>query len=585
MPDRSSDPDASGPAAPPPSTTRSTARLGLELGGSVFKLIDGRVYGVGSADDADVRLVHASIAPRHARLFLDGETIVVEGLAAGSDAGARRVARPGETLTLGALRLKVVDAVAIATARAAKAGRREPTFHELVGAELARAPWFLLSIAIHVLILLLLIWFVPTTPPGQSPYASAKLLQPAPEDDLLLDVKPEEKVEVEDTTRTEDRQAAANDSKRFEPELTRLEPEFDPSAFDGFNTSGLAASVKRGGGGTGDIFDLGSDALKSGGFRGTVARLRGTGLEIVFVFDSTGSMDSVLSAAKRRIFRMVEVLNALVPSARIGIVTYRDHGATEQYVTRAVPVTHDVYRVMNFMHTIEANGGGDFAEAVLDGLKEATSQRWQSNSRRVVVLIGDAPPHKEDEAAIRNMLASFARGEATVHTIASAEDRRKRTANPDTKRTFEAIAKTGKGQFSMLEAEDTILTQVLSLAFGPEYRKDLEEIYALVDTQTKRTDVVALDAVQREDLQAIERALRRPVVDQDFIKAIITLAPPPVLRFLAEKLGDRGFPVAGRQAAAFALMKALELRRPPIDPENDEPLPRAGVEALLRKIR
>lgn len=584
MPDRSPGPSAT----PPPRTP--TARLGLELGGGVFKLVDKRVYLVGSADDADVRLVHASIAPKHARLFLDGDAILVEdlGSAAGTTVAGTRITRarvrPGEALTLGALRVKVVDAITIAATRAARQSRREPTFHELVGAELARAPWFLLSIAIHALLLLALAWLVPTTPPGQSGYASATLLTPPAEDDLLVDEKREEKVEVEDPTRTEERQEAATESKRFEPEMDRLEPEFDPNAFDGFDTSGLSASVKRSGSGSGDIFDLGSDALKAGGFRGTVAKLRGTGLEIVFVFDSTGSMDSVLSAAKRRIFRMVEVLNALVPSARIGIVTYRDRGAAENYVTRSVPVTHDVYQVMNFMHTIEASGGGDFAEAVLDGLKEATTQRWQPNSRRVVVLIGDAPPHQEDEATIRHMLTSFARGEAVVHTIASAEDRRKRTANPDTKRTFEAIAKTGKGQFSMLEADDTILTQVLSLAFGAEYRKDLEEIYALVDKRLLRTDVAALDLVQRGDLAAIESALRRRVVDENVVKAIITLKPPTVLRLLAEKLGDRGFPSTGRQAAAFALMRALELRRPPIDPEQDEPLKRAEVEALLRRI-
>jgi hypothetical protein len=222
---------------------------------------------------------------------------------------------------------------------------------------------------------------------------------------------------------------------------------------------------------------------------------------------------------------------------------------------------------------------------VLDGLKDAVTQRWQPDSRRVVVLIGDAPPHRDDEVAIRNMLTSFARGESTVHTIATAEDRRKRTANPVTRRTFETIAKTGKGQFSMLEADDTILTQVLSLAFGAEYRKDLEEVYAIVDKRLLRTDVAALDVVQRGDLATIERALRRPIVDENVVKAIVSLKPPEVLGFLAEKLGDRSFPPAGRQAAAFALMRALELRRPPIDPESDEPLKRAEVDALLRKIR
>lgn len=42
---------------------------------------------------------------------------------------------------------------------------------------------------------------------------------------------------------------------------------------------------------------------------------------------------------------------------------------------------------------MSASGGGDFPEAVTDGLFELSRLNWRENSRKVAVLIGDAPPH------------------------------------------------------------------------------------------------------------------------------------------------------------------------------------------------
>ena len=36
-----------------------------------------------------------------------------------------------------------------------------------------------------------------------------------------------------------------------------------------------------------------------------------------------------------------------------------DRGNDEEYLTRAVPLGHDFYRVINFMQVIEAAGGGE----------------------------------------------------------------------------------------------------------------------------------------------------------------------------------------------------------------------------------
>jgi len=562
----------------------------LRIGGRTIALHDHHIYVVGSDEAAAIRVVHGSIDPQHARLVVADGAVTLQDLGSvqGTKLRGERVAevalQPGDRPSFGEVEAELTRLVAIMpAARSGRPGHRQETFQEVMARELAHAPWFVLSVLVHAALFLLLAVLLAPPPPGVRPKIEARIELPPDEDVIVEDDQPQVEPQVEEVERDE---TVTEPAPQVEEPQPVAEPVFDTSAFtSGFEGIGLTSlrGGRKGADGD-DIFALGSDALRKGPLRGTVSRLRESGLEIVFVFDSTGSMDRVLSAAKRRIFRMVEALHALVPSARIGIVTYRDHGPTEEYVTRAVPVTLDVYRVMNFMHTIDAGGGGDFEEAVLDALRAATSQRFEPKSRRVVVLIGDAPPHRDDEGRLKSLIQAFARGQAFVHSIATVDGPRSRTPNPDTKRTFEDIAREGHGQFSTLEGEDTVLQQVLALAFGTEHRRDLDEVYALVEKRTQKTEVAALDVVQRADLKAIEAGLRQMPVDDEVVKAVIKLRQPDVMRYLIERLADTRLPPHGRQACSYAVMRLFNLPEPPLDPESDAVLPVAARDRLLRQL-
>jgi len=76
----------------------------------------------------------------------------------------------------------------------------------------------------------------------------------------------------------------------------------------------------------------------AGSFSRHIQVLREGGLDIVFIFDSTSSMAEFLSQVKFKIRNMVETFKQLVPTARIGMVTYRDVG--EDFVTRTHKLTH-----------------------------------------------------------------------------------------------------------------------------------------------------------------------------------------------------------------------------------------------------
>ena len=125
------------------------------------------------------------------------------------------------------------------------------------------------------------------------------------------------------------------------------------------------------------------------------------GVDVVFVFDATGSMGDELrylqAEMKDVIARAKEATGGL--AIRTGAVVYRDHG--DDYVTRISCLTDDIATTQAFIDKQHAQGGGDYPEAVPEALMAAlNSAGWDENARaRIAFLILDAPCH-EDSATI-----------------------------------------------------------------------------------------------------------------------------------------------------------------------------------------
>jgi len=121
-------------------------------------------------------------------------------------------------------------------------------------------------------------------------------------------------------------------------------------------------------------------------------------VDLAFVVDTTGSMGAFIAVARER---MIATLKALtgeleVPvDLQVGVVEYRDHPPQDRsFVFRVHKFEKDLERVQERISKLVPDGGGDVPEAVYDGLRAACDQlAWRSHSQRIVVLIGDAPPH------------------------------------------------------------------------------------------------------------------------------------------------------------------------------------------------
>lgn len=119
-------------------------------------------------------------------------------------------------------------------------------------------------------------------------------------------------------------------------------------------------------------------------------------LDLMLVFDTTGSMGDELSYLQRElenVVKQVRQANANIP-ARVSVNFYRDHG--DQYIVRPFPFTDRLSETVAHLRKQSASGGGDYPEAVEMALKNAIYDHdWGQDSTKLLFLILDAPPHNE----------------------------------------------------------------------------------------------------------------------------------------------------------------------------------------------
>jgi hypothetical protein len=268
-----------------------------------------------------------------------------------------------------------------------------------------------------------------------------------------------------------------------------------------FASAGAGVGGFGGGGGGGSGLSLGSS------FGRYVGSLRKVGLDVALVIDATGSMQDVVDELKSNLLELTRTMQSLVPTARIGAVSYRDRdqdgtaGAPRQsegFVVRWTDLTFNGKKVAAFLDGIVAEGGGDWEEAVKEGVQTAMRQfKWRADAKKVIIIVGSSPPHAKDVAALKQLIQEWRTKNGTVNTIDVSwplhVEHEKKTYKwlhgvelkepsplPDfykeLQQSFTDIAKTGGGEMVALERNDALVRALLVQTFGPQWQKDVGRI-------------------------------------------------------------------------------------------------------------
>jgi len=196
-------------------------------------------------------------------------------------------------------------------------------------------------------------------------------------------------------------------------------------------------------------------------------------IEVVFVLDTTGSMDGLIATAKEKIWSIANTMaqSQQAPRISMGLVAYRDRG--DGYVTQVVDLSSDLDTMYARLMDFKADGGGDGPESVNLALRtavEGISWSQNPNSYKAIFLVGDAPPHMDygNEQRYPEILAAATRKGIVVNAIQCGQ-------MPQTTAHWTEIARLGNGRYLQVEQAGG------AVAIATPFDADLAELSAELD--------------------------------------------------------------------------------------------------------
>ena len=129
--------------------------------------------------------------------------------------------------------------------------------------------------------------------------------------------------------------------------------------------------------------------------------------DVVFVFDTTGSMRWIISDMQAKAIDIMNGIRAVIPDTAFGVGSFCDYpnfydsygymntygGGSDYAFKMDIDITLDTTAVSTAINNIVYGGGSDGPEDYTRAVWEALHYDWRTGAKRIVVLVGDAPPH------------------------------------------------------------------------------------------------------------------------------------------------------------------------------------------------
>jgi uncharacterized repeat protein (TIGR01451 family) len=197
-------------------------------------------------------------------------------------------------------------------------------------------------------------------------------------------------------------------------------------------------------------------------------------LDVLFIIDETGSMLGVINQVRENIVPIADTIRNVTPDTVFALATVadypgpdRDEGIEpwnlEQTFTTDVDLLDAGLSRLNLLIS------GDNEEAYLRGLYEAQFLDWRPDTRRLVILFGDAPAHDPDVGPDGQPGTADDLTQSAIVTQLTATNIAVLTISADAADFFRTISEATGGQYFPLsaveqvpEAIQTLLEQTIS---------------------------------------------------------------------------------------------------------------------------
>ena len=212
---------------------------------------------------------------------------------------------------------------------------------------------------------------------------------------------------------------------------------------------------------------------KLGKIEQKVHKLKPKDIEVVFVLDTTMSMQNEIESLKRHIKDVAHTLSLVNKKARIGFVAFRDAEEARKnssgYATKVHPMREmtatNLQSLNRFVQSLSTGSGGDTApESLSLGMQKALAMDWTSgDSKHIIVVITDAKA--KDEARALALANEFSTNTTSPNpkkvSVILAN-----TRHANLGRSYlQSLAKAGNGEF--IEDSGRMLTSLLKATLSP----------------------------------------------------------------------------------------------------------------------
>jgi hypothetical protein len=211
-------------------------------------------------------------------------------------------------------------------------------------------------------------------------------------------------------------------------------------------------------------------------------------IDIVFSFDTTGSMYSCLGQVRRKVQQTCERLFKQIPNLHIGIIGHGDYCDGKKVIT-IQELTDDIATIVDFVKTVPATGGGDAPEAYELVLHKVRSMNWRAGKSKVLVLLGDDVPHgpsyPQNKLKLdwRNELKLLLEAGINVHGVQCL-------ARRHATHFYKEVAEVTGGFHLELHQFNAINDIVMAVCYQQDSEDALAKFEAEVEESGRMTDVV-----------------------------------------------------------------------------------------------
>lgn len=131
--------------------------------------------------------------------------------------------------------------------------------------------------------------------------------------------------------------------------------------------------------------------------------------DLLFIVDATGSMSDEIAFLKADLMDILNKVQSMKSNIaiRTGALFYRDEG--DAYLTRVSQFTDNINETISFIGKQNADGGGDYPEAVHTALEHSIQKlSWRQDARtKLAFMLLDAPAHQDQQGVVESLHKSI----------------------------------------------------------------------------------------------------------------------------------------------------------------------------------